>query len=64
MQEIITGADIITIKVLLGTIAVFTAVLGYFFRDIHRIVKNNDKLLSQMVTEHKVFHKDQTSIGN
>jgi hypothetical protein len=62
MQEIITGADILTIKVLLGIIVGSTAILGYFFRDIHKMVKKNDKLLNKIFVEHNIFHKGQTGI--
>lgn len=67
MQEIIHVQDIVVIKWLIGCVGflvvLVNAVLGYWFREIYRMVKDDHEMLKAMHTEHKIFHKDDTGLS-
>ena len=66
MQEVITVTDAVIIKWLIGCVGFLVvflnSILGYWFKDIHRMVKEDHELLRDMYTEHKMFHKDDTGL--
>ncbi len=66
MQQIFTSQDITLIKWAFGSIAffviIFNAIIGYFLREIHQMIKEDHKVLQSICTEHKVFHKEETGM--
>ena len=68
MQEIVSTSDAYVIKWLIGCVGflvlLLNGILGYWFREVYRMVKEDHELLQGIATEHKVFHKDETGINN
>ncbi len=66
MQQIITAQDVIIIKWFAGIIAflvvVLNAIIGYWFKEIHKMVKDDHETLYTILSEHKIFHKKETGI--
>ena len=67
MSEIISVQDIAVIKWLIGCVGflvlTLNGILGYWFREVYRMVKEDHELLKSIATEHKVFHKSKTGIS-
>jgi hypothetical protein len=68
MQEILHSSDATIIKWLFGfigfLIVLLNGVLGYLFRDIHIMVKEDHELLKTITAEHKMIHKDKTGMDD
>ncbi len=66
MQEIISAQDASVIKWLIGCVGflvlLLNGILGYWFREVYRMVKEDHELLQGIATEHAVFHKGDTGI--
>ena len=65
MQEIITTTDALVIKWLIGCVGflvlLLNTILGYWFREIYKMVKADHEILQTIKTEHKIFHKEEWS---
>ena len=68
MSEITPVQDATVIKWLIGCVGflvvLLNSILGYWFREVYRMVKEDHELLKSIATEHKVFHKDKTGINS
>lgn len=67
MQEIIPTSDAFVIKWLIGCVGLLVvllnAILGYWFREVYKMVKEDHEILQKIKIEHGIFHKDDSVIS-
>ena len=66
MQEIVSTSDAFIIKWLIGCVGflvvLLNAILGYWFREVYKMVKSDHEILQEIKAEHKIFHKEETGM--